>query len=147
MSKRKVKARQKKRVRRKLKGRDLNGYRSGFEVTIAQQLRKNQKKQGFHWGYESDKFEYSIVRTYTPDFFVTTKSGKLILIEAKGRFLSSDRTKHKALKAQRPDLDIRFVFMRDQYVSKAKKTKYSDWCRQHGFKYNIGEIDKEWLDE
>ena len=43
---------------------------------------------------------------YKPDFVLPNG----IIIETKGQFLSSDRTKHKLIAKQNPLLDIRFVF-------------------------------------
>jgi hypothetical protein len=140
-------ARARKRVRRKLKGRDLNGYRSGFEYDLSVSLRRNAKRFGYSWEYECEKFEYTTNHTYTPDFFITTRSGKRIIIEAKGHFLSKERTKHLAVREANPDMDLRFVFMKDNKLYNRSKTKYSDWARKKGFKYSIGEIDKEWYDE
>ena len=45
-------------------------------------------------------------RTYTPDFPIK----KSFIIEAKGNFNSADRKKHKLIKAQHPEYDIRFIF-------------------------------------
>ena len=45
-------------------------------------------------------------RTYTPDFVLPNG----IILETKGQFISDDRRKHKLIKQQHPDLDIRFVF-------------------------------------
>ena len=50
---------------------------------------------------------------------------------------------------QNPDIDIRLLFMRDNYISKKSKTKYSDFCKKRNIKYHVsvmGEIPKEWLD-
>lgn len=112
--------------------------RSNFEAKI----KKTLKEQGVSFSYESKKIKYDMTHTYTPDFIL--KNG--IIIEAKGLFQASDRTKHLAVKKQHPELDIRFLFQRDQKLSKKSKTKYSDWCKKHGFKYAIGiEIPKEWI--
>jgi hypothetical protein len=51
---------------------------------------------------------------------------------------------------QNPDLDIRFLFMRDNKISKNSKTRYSDWCKKRGIKYAVsehGHIPDEWLAE
>jgi hypothetical protein len=145
----KAKARARKRVRRKLKGRDLNGYRSGFELDTASTLRKKRKKHGFEYEYETVVLEYTIparLAKYTPDFPVTNRSGHVWYLETKGRFVAEDRKKHRLLKEQRPDLDIRIYFMKDNPIRKGSKTKYSDWCRKLQIPYCVGELDIEWFD-
>lgn len=54
--------------------------------------------------------------------------------------------KHLHIKAEHPDLDIRFVFSNSkQRISKTSKTTYADWCLKHGFQYADKEVPKEWL--
>jgi hypothetical protein len=67
------------------------------------------------------------VRTYTPDFYVTSKSGKEIIIETKGRFVATDRAKHLSIRKQFADTyDIRFLFSNPNVkLSKASKTTYA----------------------
>ena len=59
-----------------------------------------------------------------PDFFLPNG----VIIEAKGFFKPSDRRKMLAVKEAHPELDIRFVFMRDNTLSKSSKTTYSMWA-------------------
>lgn len=69
-------------------------------------------------------------------------------METKGRFTATDRKKHLLVKAQRPDLDIRFVFSNSRAkLNKGSKTTYADWCNKHGFLYADKLIPTEWLDE
>lgn len=85
---------------------------------------------------------------YTPDFVIECKSGKELIIETKGRFVSSDRIKHLLIKRQFPALDIRFVFSKSkQKLNKRSKTTYGDWCERHGFMYADKVIPTEWLEE
>lgn len=82
---------------------------------------------------------------YTPDFrpYPGTKG---FYVEAKGRFTGRDRRKALAMKTDWPAEEVRYVFMRDNKLSKNSKTKYSDWCKDNGFKYHVGnEIPKGWL--
>lgn len=117
------------------------GFRSGLEVQIAAQLRA----AGIDPCYESIKIAYTKPESrhkYTPDFAL----GKVI-VESKGRFLVADRQKHLHIKAQHPDLDIRFVFTRSKTpISKGSKTTYADWCTTHGFKFADKLIPKDWLE-
>ena len=85
-----------------------------------------------------------------PDFYVTSKSGKEIIIETKGRFVATDRAKHLSIRKQfGGTYDIRFLFSNPNVkLSKASKTTYAMWCRQHGFMWDKGpEVPLEWLEE
>ena len=95
--------------------------------------------------YEPFKIEYlkpAKPSKYTPDFVLPNG----IIIETKGRFVTADRQKHLLIKAQRPDLDIRFVFSNpNQRISKQSQTTYAMWCEKNGFLYAKQIIPKEWL--
>lgn len=119
------------------------GYRSGLEDVIAEQLRLN----GIEPKYEKIRIRYlqpSKFKLYTPDFLLPNG----IIVETKGRFVSADRAKHLLIKQQYPDLDIRFVFTNpNARLSKRSKTTYAQWCEKHGFKYAHGAIPEEWFRE
>ena len=71
-----------------------------------------------------------------------------IVIETKGYFLPADRTKHLAIKAQHPNIDLRFIFQNpNQKLNKTSRTTYADWCKKHGFAYASKRIPAEWLTE
>ena len=127
--------------RNRLKGIQA-GYRSGLDEDMADYLKKLKIK----FTYEKEKIKWVDlkIRTYTPDFVL--ENG--IIIETKGRFISVDRRKHKEIKKQFPDLDIRFVFSNSRSrLYKGAKSSYGDWCKKHGFKYADKTIPKEWLKE
>lgn len=118
------------------------GYRSGLEEDTAAYLKK--KKVKFTYEKEKIKWVDLKVRTYTPDFVLANG----IIIETKGRFISVDRRKHKEIKKQFPELDIRFVFNNSRAkLYKGAKSSYGDWCEKHGFKYADKVIPDEWLEE
>lgn len=120
-----------------------NGYRSGLEERVAQELIE----AGVGFTYEDWVIEYlkpAKIARYTPDFVL--ENG--IIVETKGRFLTADRQKHLLVKKQFPDLDIRFVFSRSkERISKKSRTTYADWCTKNGFKFADGSIPKSWLKE
>ena len=92
--------------------------------------------------FEAERFSYVTESKYTPDFFL--QSG--VIIECKGFFKPSDRRKMLAVKNQHPELDIRFVFQRNNTLSKQSKTTYGDWCDKHGFLWCIyPDIPPSWL--
>ena len=129
----------------------LEGYRSGLELDIARGLTAS----GVSFSYESEKIRYeqpAKMRTYTPDFIITTKSGKRIVIESKGRFKTEDRQKHLHIRASNPEVEIRFIFNNpNTRISKASKTTYAMWCDKNGYmyaKFNKDEpVPNEWLEE
>ena len=114
------------------------GFRSGFEMSVA----SNLTQEGVEYEYENKRIKYTVDRTYTPDFELPNG----IILEAKGRFTGADRSKHLKVRAQHPELDIRFVFQVDNEYGTVGK-RYSDWCEQHGFQYCIVNIPGEWLYE
>ena len=133
----------------------MNKYRSKYEANIAKDLKTRRIK----FEYETVKIPYYLSKkgrckfcssgvvfvhkVYTPDFII----GSLI-IEAKGRFVSSDRTKMLAAKEANPNLDIRMLFMRDQWCTKKKRKRYSDWCNDHNIPFAFGTaLPKSWLRE
>lgn len=118
------------------------GYRSGLEEDTAAYLKK--KKVKFTYEKEKIKWVDLKVRTYTPDFVLANG----IIVETKGRFISVDRRKHKEIKKQFPELDIRFVFANSRAkLYKGAKSSYGDWCKKNGFKYADKVIPDEWLEE
>ncbi len=116
-------------------------FRSGLEYRVACQL----EDLGVAYEYEQLKVKYQRREsTYTPDFELPNG----IIIEAKGRFKSEDRSKHLRIKEQHPELDIRFVFSNSSNkLNKNSNTTYAGWCDKHGFKWSDKVIPKEWLNE
>ena len=130
--------------KRQLRSRALAaGYRSGLEQDLIDQT----KTEGIEARYEPFKMPFiqpEKKRHYTVDFDL----GNGVLIESKGRFTVEDRKKHLLIKAQYPDLDIRFVFSRSKSpISKGSKTTYGMWCEKHGFQYADKLIPTDWLHE
>ncbi len=117
-------------------------FRSGLEKRTAAYLKKLKIK----FEYEKMRIKWQDLRfkTYTPDFVLDNG----IIIETKGRFIHSDRTKHLMVKAQHPEHDIRFVFSNPAAkLYKGSKTTYGDWCEKNGFKYAKEIIPVEWIKE
>ena len=51
-----------------------------------------------------------------------------------------------ATKEANPNLDIRMLFMRDQWCTKKKRKRYSDWCNDHGIKFAFGtSVPLNWI--
>ena len=123
------------------------GWRSGLEKSLADYL----DERNISYEYEEHKLVYTVPERqaiYTPDFYVRTRTGKLIIIETKGRFVTADRQKMLLVKEQHPDLDIRFVFSNPKTrISKKSKTTYAAWCEKHGFPYAAKVAPERWLNE
>ncbi|WP_296084232.1 endodeoxyribonuclease [uncultured Agrobacterium sp.] len=117
------------------------GFRSGLEEKVADQLRS----LGVEVEFEQSKIKYvkpARNSTYTPDFRLPNG----IFIETKGRFVTEDRQKHILVKAQHPDIDIRFVFSNSRTrISKTSATTYADWCKKHGFLFADKTIPLDWI--
>ena len=112
--------------------------RSGFEALVIDKARRLTDLL-----YEPDAFEYTVTRKYTPD--VRLPNG--IYVEIKGRFVGADRSKHRKIREQHPELDIRLVFQRNDKLYKGAKSTYTEWCDRLGIKWAIGEIPEEWINE
>ena len=107
----------------------IEGYRSGLEEKVAGFLRKRRVP------YEYEPLKVPFVqpaknRRYTPDFILPNG----IVIETKGRWVTSDRQKFLMLRDSQPHLDIRFVFSNPRSkIGKKSKTTYAMWCDKHNF--------------
>lgn len=113
-------------------------YRSKFERQIASQL----KLAGVRFEYETIRLGYTRKCSYTPDFILPNG----IVIEAKGFFKPSDRTKMLAVREANPDMDIRFLFQNAKVkITKGGKTTYGDWADKKGFIWAEKDIPNTWL--
>lgn len=127
-------------------------YKSVLEYRIAVLLWENKVK----FTYETEKWRYgagvyqgkcadckstAVVsqRIYTPDFFLPYG----VVLECKGNFTPALRTKMLEIREANPDRDLRFVFQRDNWLTKKHANRYSDWCKQQGFLYYINDIPEE----
>ena len=119
------------------------GYKSGLEEAIGAQLAG----MGITGTYEALVIPFVQPlkpRKYTPDYYLPNG----IVIESKGRFVTADRQKHKLIREQYPDLDLRFVFSNpNTRISKQSRTTYAVWCESLGLLYAKGAIPYAWLNE
>jgi len=116
------------------------GYRSGFELKVADNLTENLVE----FGYEDTVIPYIKPAThhkYTVDFRLPNG----ILVEAKGRWTLEDRKKHLLVKEQHPELDIRIVFQSSKTkIRKGSKTTYADFCDKNNIKWAEKNIPESW---
>lgn len=114
-----------------------------FEARVIEDLNE----RGVSYQYEPDKMAYYVERHYIPDLAV----GNMI-VELKGYLRQDSQRKMKSIKAQYPDLDIRFVFQKaSSTIQGAKKRKdgskmtCAEWADRQGFVWAEGTIPEEWL--
>lgn len=121
------------------KGTKTGKYRSKFEKRVGAQLGSRAK-------YEAERLEYEVhlVKKYLPDFVLEWKDGTKRYIEAKGLFTPADRRKLLWVMEAHPDIDLRIVFQKDNYLTRAKSSRYSDWAEKNGFKWAVGSVPASW---
>jgi len=142
------------RPRQKGKKGKLLVHASKLEDTIIQNL----EERGVEFKYEPVTFDYlrvvrgatcsecngshcRIRRRYTPDLAIGT-----FFVEIKGKLDSATRSRMEAFHEGRPEIDLRYIFQRDNWLTSKHKNKYSDWAKKLGVKYHIGqEVPEEWL--
>ena len=131
-------------------------YRSGYEKQVAMHLTNKGGKfqyEPFELGYyipitgicdKCGSDQVLVYRRYIPDFVLSNG----LIIESKGKFTSIDRTKMLRVIEWNPDQDIRMLFMRDNYLTRKKITRYSSWASKHGVAHAVsskGEVPKDWM--
>lgn len=80
---------------------------------------------------------------YTPDLLLGTPS---FFVEVKGKFTAANRSRMEAVLKSYPGIDLRFLFQADNWITKAHKSRYSDWCKKLGVKYHVGEeVPQGWV--
>jgi len=135
----------------------MPNYKSKLERANATHLI--DQNQEFLYEPREGRIQYvrpATKHNYTPDFWLKTKSGKIICVETKGIWDYDDRYKHAIIKGLYPKLDIRFVFTRSATkTSKGAKQTYADICEGRGrgifkgltWQYADKKIPVEWLEE
>ena len=115
--------------------------------TFEERVMADLDGRGVPYMYENEKIAYKVERHYIPDLLIGDT-----YIELKGYFRQDAQRKMKAVKAQHPELDIRFVFQKaDSPIQGAKKRKdgskmtCAEWADRNGFVWSEGTIPKEWL--
>lgn len=125
----------------KTKYKDLT-FDSRYEASVAQYL----DELGIKWEYHPIRIPWvPAVQYYTPDFRLTFDDGTSFLLETKGCFDPTSRSKMRQLKIQYPTLDLRMMFMTDQPLKSGSPTLYTDWARQNKYKCETKEHINELL--
>jgi|TARA_R100000084_G_C4638925_1_gene142653 hypothetical protein len=83
---------------------------------------------------------------YTPDFRINSSG---VWVETKGKWDSKGRTKILAVLDTSGSIDrdnFRMLFMYNNWITKAHKLTYMDWCEKHNIIAAVGtSIPEEWL--
>lgn len=115
--------------------------------TLEERVQRNLDKRGVAYEYEPCKLPYVVERNYVPDLRIGD-----MFIEIKGYFRQDAQRKMRNMKEQHPELDIRFLFQKNNStVQGAKRRKdgtkmtCAEWAERHGFIYAEGIIPDEWL--
>ena len=119
--------------------------RNEFEANAIRQVFQS----GARCTYETVKIPFVIKTSYLGDLVCTKRDNNLMIIETKGEFDQDDRKKHRLIKEQHPDWDIRFLFYNaNKKIGKRQNSKtYGEWATYYGFKWAHKRIPKEWLRE
>lgn len=106
-------------------------YRNKFEKSTAEVLKGLCE-------YEPEKIPYTVFRNYVPDFVGKDKTGKKILVEAKGFFRVGDVQKYKAIRDSLINFNCELIFVLyspKKKLRKGSKMNMSEWCTKEGFRW------------
>jgi hypothetical protein len=115
--------------------------------TFEEHVISDLESRGVPFAYEPHSIPYRVERLYNPDLLINE-----IYIEMKGYFRQDAQRKMKAVKAQNPELDIRFIFQKaTSPVQGAKvrkdgtKMTCAEWADRNGFVWSEGTLPEEWV--
>jgi hypothetical protein len=57
------------------------------------------------------------------------------------------RTKMKAVKESNPELNIKMLFMKDNWVTGKHQHRYSEWAEKNGFGWALVKVPQSWVTE
>ncbi len=158
----KKKAKTPKRSKRPNRYARITDYRSGFE----KQIRGDLDSRSVTYQYEQHKFKLHIpaighfcpqcsekrilrVTHYIPDFLLLPPglvTGSLTFVEAKGKLDARSRRAITAFITQYPQHKLYLLFQRDNWMTKTRKRRYTDWCRENGIQCAVGTtIPDSWI--
>jgi hypothetical protein len=130
--------------------------RSGLEARVIDDL----EQRGIKYEYETTSYEWFdkspgvceacdtkgatyVSRWYTPDIWLPMER---YWVEVKGKFTARDRKIALGVQYSHPDVEIRFLFQKDNWLTPVRAQRYSEWAIKNGFKCAIGErIPDEWI--
>lgn len=131
------------------------GYRSALEMQVANQLKK--ARIAFEYEPRDSILEYKQrinnvvcescgctnniyqVRTYLPDFVIGN-----VVLEAKGRWVASDRSKINNLVQSHRGVTFVMLFQNPNQKTSKKRGTYAEWCDKNGILW-LGYNDPSWI--
>ena len=126
---------------------EIKGYDSTFEYELHQSILEN-------WKHHPDTVPYIVEHKYHPDF-IKEIDGKVILLEAKGRFWDyAEFNKYIWIKKALPDnVELVFLFANPSApMPQAKRRKdgtkrsHGEWATANGFTwYSRESIPDSWI--
>ena len=122
---------------------------SDLELSVVKQLYRDRRtlKKTFDFSYESEILPYTIEGNYKPDFIINVPDkNKKIYVECKGYLDEPTKRKMLAVRRSHPDLDIRFLFQKDNKI-RGGKMRYTEWAFRNNFDdAHVGtSVPVEWL--
>ena len=120
------------------------GESSGFSSGLERSVAANLAAAGVPYEYETATIYYRVperVARYTPDFLLPNG----VVVEVKGEWTTEDRQKHRFLKEQYPELDIRIVFSNSNAtIGKKSSTTYAMYCDRLGIPHASKRVPDDW---
>ena len=120
----------------------MSKKRSGFEDKVLRNY------PGIDLFYETHQIPYQLA--YVPDLSLPKKAGGIMHIELKGYLRPEDRTKMRRARKAHPNLDLRILFQRNEWLTTKHKMRYLDWAEKNKLKAHVspsGQLPSDWLDE
>lgn len=132
-------------------------WRSGFEKAIRADLTKRKVPYEYeptafpiwipgspgHYCAECSSRQTRRATRYTPDFWLSKAD---LYVEAKGKLDARSKRALLAFRDQYPGHRLAVLFQRDNWTTKTKKEKYTDWARRNKIAAAVGDsIPGEWL--
>ena len=107
-------------------------YRSSWEPNIAAYFEFLKKqKQILDWEYEPVTFWFDkikrVVRSYKPDFRITTLDGSIYFVEVKGWMDAKSKTKLNRMRIYHPNIKVELIDKKRYYDIKKNSHLYPDW--------------------
>ena len=116
--------------------------RSKFEETFELSL----KQKGIKYEYEPQKFEYTVIKTYTPDF----KIGNMY-IETKGyhKGIAEWMQNLKWIRKSHPKMDLRIIFdhsIPKKKIRKGAKMNFGQWADKQNILWAEMKLPQSWIE-
>lgn len=137
----------------------IENGRSKFEKRVM----RDMDARGIRYDYEKQAFSIKVpvvngacakcsseivyqCGVYTIDWYVHRPGKSGLWVEGKGTLDNLAKRRLKALVASHPGVQFHLLLMRDNWLTKKHKHRYTDWARNVGLKVAVGRIPEEWME-